>query len=731
MGDAKRPNSAPSLENRLDSWKEIAAYLDRDVSTAKRWEKKEGLPVHRHIHKSQGRVYAFPGEIDAWLVARSQKPRPPALDRRALGRLAAAAALLGLSLGSVFLWFAQTPPASSDPDPTGRPRVLVADFENHSGQELFDDTLQHAVSSALSESGAVHVVSRLSIGDVLAQMKLPQDTVVDTALAREISLRDGEIAAVVSGRVERLESSYRITASLFGPADGTTDATTSFEIPVDQPRSVLSVVGDLTDWIRPKLTGTASRLSSPEKLEPATTESLEALQLYSKAMQLCYRDEWGPAEPLLRGAVQKDPGFASAHIMLAWVLRNQIPILERPSRLDEYIEPARRALALSETLSEPERLWIQASHRDFLGEFEKAADLYAALVSLRDDHYWGTNNLAHHYRRRVRHGVVAESLQKAIRYQRLKANLRPQEPFFNYWAATRLGLHFSDLESAEIYRQRALALLPEEPSERWYSRQATLILMPSFAGLLEGRPEPALEALDRLAERWSMAAGPSLAGFYLNLGKLSQARELFRSESAPSFRGLGEIVVAYAAGQRERFVDAVRHHWGASSTFEGPLKPVLLARAGRIDDAIALLERVGPHTPLNATTDLMDTARGVVALLSGDESRGVELLEQALSCPAVYASFLIGAEVLADHYASQGRQMDALRVLERAHLRTHATMFYGEYYARIQVQLLRLLRETGRLDQKAELEEKMRQRWALADPDHPALVALDREPTLR
>lgn len=51
---------------RLDSWKAIANYLGKSVRTARRWEAEEGLPVHRHMHKSQGSVYAYAAEIDAW-----------------------------------------------------------------------------------------------------------------------------------------------------------------------------------------------------------------------------------------------------------------------------------------------------------------------------------------------------------------------------------------------------------------------------------------------------------------------------------------------------------------------------------------------------------------------------------------------------------------------------------------------------------------------------------------
>jgi Tol biopolymer transport system component len=70
-----RPGEAP-----LESWKEIGAYLQRNAVTARRWEKEEGLPVHRHSHKSRASVYAYPSEIDAWRAGRKAVggpgPRP-------------------------------------------------------------------------------------------------------------------------------------------------------------------------------------------------------------------------------------------------------------------------------------------------------------------------------------------------------------------------------------------------------------------------------------------------------------------------------------------------------------------------------------------------------------------------------------------------------------------------------------------------------------------------------
>jgi Tol biopolymer transport system component len=72
--------------DRLDSWKEIAAYLKRDVTTVQRWEKREGMPVHRHLHEKLGSVYAYRAALDAW--ARTRRPAdasPPAAQPPAEG----------------------------------------------------------------------------------------------------------------------------------------------------------------------------------------------------------------------------------------------------------------------------------------------------------------------------------------------------------------------------------------------------------------------------------------------------------------------------------------------------------------------------------------------------------------------------------------------------------------------------------------------------------------------
>ncbi|MBM3753809.1 MAG: hypothetical protein FJW38_07490 [Acidobacteria bacterium] len=68
----------PEESDRLDSWKQIAAYLNKSERTVRRWSELEGLPVHKHQHLQKGSVWAFRSELDAWLAQRTVTAAPPA-----------------------------------------------------------------------------------------------------------------------------------------------------------------------------------------------------------------------------------------------------------------------------------------------------------------------------------------------------------------------------------------------------------------------------------------------------------------------------------------------------------------------------------------------------------------------------------------------------------------------------------------------------------------------------
>jgi Tol biopolymer transport system component len=83
-GHAQRQSESQS--SRLGSWKEIAAYLKRGERTVRRWEKTEGLPVHRHIHDKAASIYAFSGELDAWIQTRGEETQACAVSGVPLSR---------------------------------------------------------------------------------------------------------------------------------------------------------------------------------------------------------------------------------------------------------------------------------------------------------------------------------------------------------------------------------------------------------------------------------------------------------------------------------------------------------------------------------------------------------------------------------------------------------------------------------------------------------------------
>ena len=74
------PSTGPYGSVRLDSWKQIAVYLNRSVRCVQRWEREEALPVLRLAHKGHASVYAYCQELDAWIVRRSRKTTTPKSD---------------------------------------------------------------------------------------------------------------------------------------------------------------------------------------------------------------------------------------------------------------------------------------------------------------------------------------------------------------------------------------------------------------------------------------------------------------------------------------------------------------------------------------------------------------------------------------------------------------------------------------------------------------------------
>ncbi|HEY6147872.1 MAG TPA: hypothetical protein VIZ69_09245 [Thermoanaerobaculia bacterium] len=237
------------MKPRLESWKEIAAHFGRRVRTVQRWEKEEGLPVHRHAHRSRGTIYAVPEELDAWWATRmlphailsEVKELPSPAKARGLGPLGplglvgAAAVLVLMAARS----FAPAPPVSAD-DPS--PRVLEARYLIHRGSPA---EIERAMalcsaeaaradadpSASKSEKAAAHeclahgALARARMGrGPLAEGLLEATRQAEIALALEPHRADSVAIAAWAGFIRdwnagAAESGYRRAIAL-DPASG-------------------------------------------------------------------------------------------------------------------------------------------------------------------------------------------------------------------------------------------------------------------------------------------------------------------------------------------------------------------------------------------------------------------------------------------------------------------------------------------------------------------------------
>jgi tetratricopeptide (TPR) repeat protein/TolB-like protein len=94
-------------ERKLESWKQIAVFFNREVRTVQRWEESEAMPVRRHRHRKLGSVYAYQSELRAWWEGRSKRPDQESAAPQATHASEAAALGIGRRVGIVLLPFAK------------------------------------------------------------------------------------------------------------------------------------------------------------------------------------------------------------------------------------------------------------------------------------------------------------------------------------------------------------------------------------------------------------------------------------------------------------------------------------------------------------------------------------------------------------------------------------------------------------------------------------------------
>ena len=378
-------NSVRPPEERLDSWKEIAAYLDRDVTTVQRWEKREGMPVHRHLHDKSGSVYALSAELDDWLRSRNLRSRVQEEDPReaeeqvrwkpALRRLrywAVAAAMVAIGLAAYFIIARGRGGA---PTAVKIRSLAVLPLKNLSGdpsQEYLADGMTDALIGRLAGIHELRVISYTSA----MRFKNPQIAIPEIA-------KDLGVDVLVEGSVMRQGDRIRITAQLIR---GATDDHFWSETYDGSLRDVLTLQSDVAQAIAEKVEVTVTG-GEHERLTAARAVAPEVYESYLKGRYALDQSDKRSDIELAMGdfcdAIKRDASFAPAYMGLAEAYseldsnfigdppeaarQNQMDAARKAIELDPDLYEAHDLLADAETA---EWQWAEAET-----EYQRALEL--------------------------------------------------------------------------------------------------------------------------------------------------------------------------------------------------------------------------------------------------------------------------------------------------------------------------------------------------------------------
>jgi DNA-binding SARP family transcriptional activator/tetratricopeptide (TPR) repeat protein len=317
--------------------------------------------------------------------------------------LAGAAIVIALVLATALGWTVYR--RSRVPD---RAFILPAEFENRTHDPIFDGALDAALATGLQQSAFVNVFPRGRVEQTLTRMGRPASgpaARLDEPLAREVAQREG-IRVVVAGTIDRIDSSYMLTARL---VDAGTGVALAAESRVAARRGdVIAAVDELVRRLRRDIGESSDAIAAHDlPLPQATTGSLEALRLYASGIAAFRAGNRKSAIDLYEGAIALDSNFALAHADLgaAYYWNN-----DRPNG-DAHFD---HALRLLDRLTDRERLLVRASAESWRGNREKAIELRRAVLALYpgDRTMWG--RIGYDYMRLGRDKEAVAALREQI-----------------------------------------------------------------------------------------------------------------------------------------------------------------------------------------------------------------------------------------------------------------------------------------------------------------------------
>src|SRR5579862_5272560 len=504
---------------------------------------------------------------------------------------------------------------------TEKDTIVLADFDNKTGDPLFDDTLKQGLFVQLEQSPFLELVSENKVNQTLKLMGRPAGERLTPEVAREVCQRTGS-KAMLTGSIAGIGSQFVIGLKAVNCDTG--DVLAGAQEQAAGKEAVLKSLDAAAVTLRSKL---GESLSSVQKhatpVEEATTQSLEALKAYSLALKTRSTKGDTAALPLFKRAVELDPKFAMAYrgVGVAYSNLNEI------GRSAEYV---RKAYDLREKVSERERFSIEGYYYTVVtGELEKAAQTYELWQQTYPRDFIPHVNLAYVYNN-------LGNLEKNLEESRAALQMEPNT-VTNYGNTGSAYVSLNQLDEAEaVYKQAEERKLESE----------TLITARYLLAFLKGDTAKMQQLVSSAmgkpgTEDLLLAVQADTEGWY---GRLKKSRELARrAMDSAEHNDAKESAASYQTSAALREVESGNREQARSEANAAlklaPNRDVRttaaysLARAGDTAGAEKLAAELDKTYPLDTLVQRywLSTIRAAVALEHKDPIRAIELLKETSS----------------------------------------------------------------------------------------------------
>ena len=289
--------------------------------------------------------------------------------------------LVAVAIGGAFYFRSHSTTHLTDKD-----TIVLADFDNKTGDPVFDDTLKQALAMQLEQSPFISVLSDRKVSEALRLTGRTGNARVTEEVAREVCVRTGS-KALLAGSIASFGNHYMVGVRAVNCQNG--DSLGSAEGEADGREQVVRALSDATRQMRSKLGESLASIQKPDAVQEVsgwsydvTTSSLGALKAYAQAIAV-YREKGDAASiPFVKRAIELDPNFARAYYWLGIRYGNL-------SQTSLAIVNLKKAYELRERVSEREKLAIEAIYYlEVTGELQKSNDAYEVWAQTypRDAH---------------------------------------------------------------------------------------------------------------------------------------------------------------------------------------------------------------------------------------------------------------------------------------------------------------------------------------------------------